>query len=298
MAIPKRPSAALSAMAGKPGAAFPAAINPSAPKAEQTVDSWDDVKPRGHFIGLYGVGGAGKTTLAAMLPGRTLFIDLEGSLKIIKPQLEALGVLKNITPKFIKFDPLAPATAWTDLEAFLKSDAAKGYDNVVIDSFTRAQEYAANNCMASIPGDSATIKQSLEQWTYGKGAQIVYDKFVPIYPVIDTLLDGGSNVVAICHDNPMRTSNPDGGDYVQHQPHLVQGEKGKAPGRDKYQQTVDHLLFLAADIAVEKGKATGGMTRTLYTGGIASMMAKSRTAQGQAFDVLAGEIFDWTQIIH
>ena len=96
----------------------------------------------------------------------------------------------------------------------------------------------------------------------------------------------------------MRTSNPDGGDYVQHQPHLVQGDKGKAPGRDKYQQTVDHLLFLSADIAVEKGKATGGMTRTLYTGGIASMMAKSRTAQGQAFDVYADSIFDWTQIIH
>ena len=110
--------------------------------------------------------------------------------------------------------------------------------------------------------------------------------------------ESGSNVVAICHDNPMRTSNPDGGDYVQHQPHLVQGEKGKAPGRDKHQQTVDHLLFLSADIAVEKGKATGGMTRTLYTGGLASMMAKSRTAQGQAFDVYADSIFDWTQIIH
>ena len=287
MAVPKRPSAV-----------FPAAtIQKPASVTEQTVDSWDDIKPRGHFVGLYGVGGAGKTTLAAMLPGKTLFIDLEGSLKIIKPQLEALGVLGNITPKFVKFDPFAPAAAWNDLEAFLKSDAAKGYDNVVIDSFTRAQEYAANNCMASIPGDSATIKQSLEQWTYGKGAQIVYDKFVPIYPVIDSLLESGSNVVAICHDNPMRTSNPDGGDYVQHQPHLVQGEKGKAPGRDKYQQTVDHLLFLSADIAVEKGKATGGMTRTLYTGGIASMMAKSRTAQGQAFDVYADSIFDWTQII-
>ena len=290
MAIPKRPSAA----------AFPTAPKtpaPPAPVAEQTVDSWDDVKPRGHFIGLYGVGGSGKTTLAAMLPGRTLFIDLEGSLKIIRPSLDALGVTANITPKFIKFDPKAPATAWNDLMSFLDSDAAKGYDNVVIDSFTRAQEYAAQNCMASIPGDSATIKQSLEQWTYGKGAQIVYDKFVPVYSVIDGLLESGSNVCAITHDNPMRTANPDGGDYIQHQPHLVQGDKGKAPGRDKYQQTVDHLLFLSADIMVDKGKATGGMTRTLYTGGIASMMAKSRTAQGLAINVPAGEIFDWTQII-
>lgn len=289
MAIPKRPSAA----------AFPAPKTPiaSAPVAEQTVDSWDDAKPRGHFIGLYGVGGAGKTTLAAMLPGKTLFIDLEGSLKIIRGKLDELGLTGNITPKFIRFDPHAPATAWNDLISFLASDAAKGYDNVVIDSFTRAQEYAAQNCMASIPGDSATIKQSLEQWTYGKGAQIVYDKFVPIYPLVDNLLEAGCNVCAITHDNPMRTANPDGGDYIQHQPHLVQGDKGKAPGRDKYQQTVDHLLFLSADISVEKGKATGGMTRTLYTGGMASMMAKSRTAQGQAMSVNADEVFDWTQIV-
>lgn len=288
MAIPKRPSAA-----------FPAAtIERPASVTAQTVDSWDNLKPRGHFIGLYGVGGAGKTTLAAMLPGKTLFIDLEGSLKVIRGKLEELGLLGNITPKFIRFDPAAPATAWDDLIAFLKSDAVKGYDNVVIDSFTRAQEFAASNCIASIPPDSATIKQSLEQWTYGKGGQIVYDKFVPIYPLIDDLLEAGCNVCAICHDNVLRIANPEGGDFIQHQPHLVQGEKGKAPGRDKFQQTVDHLLFLSADIAVEKGKATGGMTRTLYTGGIASMMAKSRTAQGMAIEVPVDVIFDWTQIVH
>ena len=288
MAIPKRLSAA-----------FPAAtIERPASVTAQTVDSWDNLKPRGHFIGLYGVGGAGKTTLAAMLPGKTLFIDLEGSLKVIRGKLEELGLIGNITPKFIRFDPAAPATAWEDLIAFLKSDAVKGYDNVVIDSFTRAQEFAASNCIASIPPDSATIKQSLEQWTYGKGGQIVYDKFVPIYPLIDDLLEAGCNVCAICHDNVLRIANPEGGDFIQHQPHLVQGEKGKAPGRDKFQQTVDHLLFLSADIAVEKGKATGGMTRTLYTGGIASMMAKSRTAQGMAIEVPVDVIFDWTQIIH
>lgn len=265
--------------------------------SSQTVDSWDDIKKRGHFIGLYGVGGAGKTTLATMLKGRTLFIDLEGSLKVIRAKIERLGLIGNITPKFISHDLANPAKAWVDLIAFLASDAVKGYDNVVIDSFTRAHEFAAMNCMASIPGDSATIRASLEQWTYGKGSQIVYDKFVAIYPYIERLVEAGTNVVAIAHDNPVRTANPDGGDFIQHQPHLVQGEKGKAPGRDKFMQTVDHLLFLSADITVEKGKAKGGMTRTLYTGGLASMMAKSRTVQGETFDVVEDEIFDWSQII-
>lgn len=293
MAIPKRPSAA----------AFPAqnTTTAPAPKTEQTVDGWDNCM-RGHFIGLHGTGGAGKSTLAAMLPGKTLFIDLEGSLKIIKPKLAAMGLLGNITPKFIKYDPKAPATAWNDLMAFLCCDVVRGFDNIVIDSFTRAQEWAAQNCIESIPGDSATIRKSLEQWMYGKGAQLVFDKFAPIYPLIDELVDGGANVLAIAHSEPTRFTNADGADYWQNQPRLVQGEKGKAPGRSTFLEKTDHLLYLSADVTVEKGKASGGMTRTLYTGGLATMMAKSRTVQGCAFDVpnwdeANATLFDWAQII-
>ena len=296
MAIPMRSSAA----------AFPApkakaqGTTPLHPKT-QTVDGWGDCK-RGHFIGLHGTGGAGKSTLAAMLPGRTLFIDLEGSLKIIRPKLEAMGLTERIAPKFLKYDPKAPAAAWNDLMAFLASDAVKGYDNIVIDSFTRAQEWAAQNCIESIPGDSATIRKSLEQWMYGKGSQLVFDKFAPIYPLIDELVDGGTNVLAIAHSEPTRFTNADGADYWQNQPRLVQGDKGKAPGRSTFLEKTDHLLFLSADVTVEKGKAKGGMTRTLYTGGIATMMAKSRTVQGCAFEVpnwdeADGALFDWSQII-
>ena len=238
MAIPKRPSAAF------PSA--PKATAASAPAATQTVDGWGDAK-RGHFIGLHGTGGAGKSTLAAMLPGKTLFIDLEGSLKIIKPKLDAMGLTARIAPKFLKYDSKAPAAAWNDLMAFLSSDVARGYDNIVIDSFTRAQEWAAQNCIESIPGDSATIRKSLEQWMYGKGAQLVFDKFAPIYPLIDDLCDAGANVLAIAHTEPTRFTNADGGDYWQNQPRLVQGEKGKAPGRSTFLEKTDHLLYLAAD---------------------------------------------------
>lgn len=293
MAIPKRPSAA----------AFPTAPKTAAPAAPvaQTVDGWDDAK-RGHFIGLHGTGGAGKSTLAAMLPGKTLFIDLEGSLKIIKPKLDAMGLTERIAPKFLKYDSKAPAAAWNDLISFLSSDTVRGYDNIVIDSFTRAQEWAAQNCIESIPGDSATIRKSLEQWMYGKGAQLVFDKFAPIYPLIDELVDGGTNVLAIAHSEPTRFTNADGADYWQNQPRLVQGDKGKAPGRSTFLEKTDHLLYLAADVSVEKGKAKGGMTRTLYTGGIATMMAKSRTVQGCAFEVpnwddANAALFDWSQVI-
>lgn len=292
MAIPKRPSAAT----------FPAfdAGTPATPTA--TMDSWGDAKKRGHFVGLYGVGGAGKTTLAAMIAslGKTAFVDLEGSLVINKAKLTELGLIGNIVPKFIRYNPDDPATAWEQVCAFLRGFKAEAgnYTNLVIDSFTRAEENAKLNCIHTVRGDSVTITKSIEQWTYGKGAQIVFDKFVPIYPLIDEILAAGCNVIAIAHDSPTNVANPDGGNYLQHQPALVQGEKGKAAGRDKFTQTVDHLLFLAKDVSVEKGKATGGMTRTLYCGGIASMMAKSRTVDGTSFDVPNDSIFDWSQIIH
>ena len=296
MAIPKRQSAA----------AFPAAPTqtrgqgPAAPAA-QTVDGWGDCR-RGHFIGLHGTGGAGKSTLAAMLPGKTLFIDLEGSLKIIKPKLDVMGLTGRISPKFLRFDPDAPAAAWSDFLAFLESDITMRFDNIVIDSFTRAQEWAAQNCIESIPGDSATIRKSLEQWMYGKGAQLVFDKFAPVYPLVDRICERGANVLAVAHSEPTRFTNADGQDYWQNQPRLVQGEKGKAPGRSTFLEKTDHLLYLAADVSVEKGKARGGMTRTLYTGGIATMMAKSRTVQGCAFEVPnwdgeGGALFDWGQIV-
>ena len=288
MAIPARPSAAV----------FPAQSKQAErAKVPVAADGWDCAK-RGHFIGLHGTGGAGKSTLAAMLPGRTLFIDLEGSLKIIRGKLAALGLTERVSPKFMTYDPANPAAAWSDLLAFLANADFTGWDNIVIDSFTRAQEWAAQNCIESIPGDSATIRKSLEQWMYGKGAQLVFDKFAPIYPLIDLQLNAGRNVVAIAHTDPTRMTNADGADFYQNQPRLVQGDKGKAPGRATFLEKTDHLLYLAADISVEKGKATGGMTRTLYTGGIASQMAKSRTEQGCAFTVPQDGIFDWTQIIH
>ena len=81
MAIPKRPSAA----------AFPAqkATTAPAPKTEHPVDGWDDCR-RGHFIGLHGTGGAGKSTLAAMLPGKTLFIDARNMGTMVTRKLREL----------------------------------------------------------------------------------------------------------------------------------------------------------------------------------------------------------------
>lgn len=248
---------------------------------------------RGHFVGIYGSGGSGKTTLSTMLPGKTVFFDLEGSLEIISPTLAQLGVLDRITPVY--------CDDWNDLIAQLDADGYDGFDNVVIDSFTKAQELAAENCMQTIKGDAPMIKDSMEQWMYGKGAQLVFDKFRPIYAVIEKHMKAGRHVVATAHNEPTRFVNAEGSDYFQNQPRLVQGEKGKAPGRATFQEKTDHLLFLTFDIHAEKGKATGSGTRSLYTsGGDGTRMAKSRTTQNDTprFDIDAGAVFDWSLIIH
>lgn len=296
MALPKKNNTP--GLPGMTPATFPKSATPAKPteKAKAVGDDWGN--SRGQFVGLYGEGGSGKTTLACMLEGDILYIDLEDSLKVIKGKLNTLGILGKITPKFFKIDPYRPSAAWDDFLHFLSTTDFSGFKWVVIDSFTRALHYAAINCMDSVPGDSPTIHKSLEQWTYGKGKQIVYDKFSPIYEAILAILDQGVGVLAIAHNSPTKTTNADGADFYQNQPRLIQGEKGQAPGREDFRDKTDHLLYLAADISVEKGKAKGGMTRSLYTGGMASMMAKSRTEQGVIFPVPQDGIFDWSQILH
>lgn len=251
---------------------------------------------RGQFVGLYGRGGAGKSTLAAMIGGvkgknggAVAYFDLEGSLDVISGQLEELGIAESIVPVHV--------TDWRDFLDQLYADGIDEFDTIVIDSFTRAEEMCAEYCMGNIAGDSATIKRSMEQWLYGKGSQIVFDEFRPVYHKINGHLINGRNVVAIAHNDPTRYTNAEGADFWQEQPRIIQGDKGKAPGRSVFLEKVDHLLYLAADISVEKGKAKGGMTRTLHCGGEAPIMAKSRTVQGTSFSVPDGEVFDWNQIV-
>lgn len=288
MPIPKRP-------AGLPAKAVSTTAAPA--KVGLRTEKLGE-HTRGHFVGLFGQGGAGKSTLAAMVgetvqdkkDGMTVFFDLEDSLSVIAPQLEELGIARRIVPVRIE--------SFADFIEQIQAGGFEAFDNIVIDSFTRLEEMCAENCMANIAGDSATIHQSLEQWMYGKGAQIVFDNFRPVYHHIAKHLAAGRNVIAIAHNDPTRFTNAEGADYYQNQPRIVQGEKGKAPGRQNFKEKVDHLLYLAADVNVERGKAKGGMTRTLHCGGEAAIMAKSRTVQGTSFEVPEGKIFDWSAIIH
>ena len=85
----------------------------------------------------------------------------------------------------------------------------------------------------------------------------------------------GVNVLMVSHNRISRVKNPDGSDYTRNEPRLINEEKGG--NMLPWIQFLDHLLFIDYDIAVDKGKARGTGSRTLYTSATPNRMAKSRT---------------------
>ena len=88
--------------ASAPAPAARQAVNgipaPPQPAPRKKVAFGEISAAAGHRIVVYGTGGIGKTTLAAQLPGKTAFLDLDESLPRLKPKFEAAGILPNILP--------------------------------------------------------------------------------------------------------------------------------------------------------------------------------------------------------
>jgi hypothetical protein len=86
--------------------------------------------------------------------------------------------------------------------------------------------------------------------------------------------------------------NPDGSDYMRHEPRLVDSEKGPS-NMLQWVQFLDHLLFIGYDIAAVKGKATGGHSRTIYPVGSATRLAKNRSLYPDPLVYQLGDTAIW-----
>ena len=226
----------------------------------------------GHRIVLYGPGGAGKTTLAAGLPGPVAFIDLDESLPRLRLQLEASGALANIMP-------VTGVTDWQTLRDVLASDGWDNAKTIVIDTGTKAEELAISFTLANTLMDGKHVS-SVEGYGYGKGFGFVFDTFLPLLSDLDRHARAGRNVVLICHDCTATVPNPAGEDWLRYEPRLQSPNSGKASIRLRVREWADHVLFLGYDVSVSKdGKGRGAGTRTLYTIELPHCMAKSRTTQ-------------------
>lgn len=206
----------------------------------------------------FGPGGVGKSTLAGLIPGRNLFLDVERS-------TFSLDVAR-----------VASISTFAELRAAMQSDLSDNFDTVIIDSGTKVEELAVAHTLAHVPHEKGGLVSSVEGYGFGKGLQHVYDTFMLFLADCDRLIERGKNVVLICHECIADVPNPVGEDFIRFEPHLQSPKSGKASIRNRVIQWADHVLFVSYDVISKDGKGKGGGTRTIWTQERPDHIAKSR----------------------
>jgi hypothetical protein len=207
---------------------------------------------------VYGPGGIGKTNLAS-LATNPVFLDIEDG------------------SKHLNVSRITGLANWTDLRTCLQSNALDGFKTIVLDSVTRAEEWAIAHTLATVPHEKGNPIVRLEDYGFGKGYQHVYDVFGLLLPDLDRHIRAGRNVVLIAHDVTADVPNPTGEDFIRYEPHLQAPKSGKASIRERVFQWVDHVLFVSYDVATNKdGKGVGAGTRTIWPVERPDHRAKSR----------------------
>ena len=224
----------------------------------------------GHRIVAYGPGGVGKTTLFASMPGPVAIVDLDESLARLRAKLIAFELIGNIRE-------VENVKTWLDLRDTLNGDGWDGVKSIVIDTGTKAEELATAHLLETKPTDKGVKAESLEDYGYTKGEQFMYEEFNKLLSDMDAHARVGRNVALITHECNSRVPNPAGQDWVRFEPRLQNGRDGKNSIRLRVKEWCDHLLFIGYDVAVAKGKATGGGSAKVYPRELPHFMAKSRT---------------------
>lgn len=221
-------------------------------------------KAAGHRIVPYGPGGIGKTTLTTKLPGKTVSIDIDESLARLGSRIENPPLILQVS-------------SWSDLIFNLNSDGWGDVNNVVIDTTTKAEEWALAHTLKTVRTDGKQAT-SIESYGWGKGYTYVYETFKTLLTALDAHCRAGRNVVLVCHDCIKTVPNPSGEDWIRYEPRLQDPKSGKDSIRLTVREWADHVLFIGYDLNVSKEKkATGSGTRTIYTSEQPFCMAKSRT---------------------
>jgi len=209
-------------------------------------------------IVLYGPGGIGKSSLAALAPGAVILDIEEGTHELDVKRIEGIET-------------------FGELRACLQSDVLDGAQTIVLDSATKAEEMAIENTLRTIPHEKGHHVDNLEGYGFGKGYMHVYDTFLLLLQDLDRQIRSGRNVLLVAHECIDNVPNPTGDDWIRYEPHLQSPRSGKASIRNRVVQWADHVLFVGYDVVTNKdGKGVGGGTRTIYPAEMPAHRAKSR----------------------
>lgn len=230
---------------------------------------------RAQRVGIYGVGGVGKTELASLAPN-PIFIDLENG-------SNRLNVAR-----------ITGVKTFADLMELLSGNDLDSYGSVVLDSMTAVQDLVVAHILATIKKEKGGDAKSIEDYGYGKGYTYIYDHMQLVLGALERRVDRGQHVICILHTVPAKTANPDGENYINHQPALMSSEGNvRANVRSRFVGWVDHLLFVNYDRSVDEGKAKSGGTRAIYTQERGGYLAKSRTKIDNAIPYRQGDGKVW-----
>lgn len=208
---------------------------------------------------IYGPGGIGKSTLASLAP-KPVFIDIESGTRFMDvPRIDGVYTFDNLI-------------------ACLQSQVLTPYQTVILDSATKAEEWAVTHTLNTVKNSQGNVVDSVEGYGYGKGYQHVYETFLSLMANLDAQIEQGRNVVLIAHDCTAEVPNPNGDDYIRFEPFLQSMKSGKSSIRSRVIQWADYVLFVGYDVISEGGKGLGGGTRTIFTVERPDHIAKSRTA--------------------
>jgi ABC-type cobalamin transport system ATPase subunit len=224
-----------------------------APKTTPKFGIKKGVTRNGWKIGIYGPEGIGKSSLAALCPG-AIFADIESSMDDLDVQ-KVEGISK-----------------WEDLRAWVQQ-----LENCIagIDSMTRAEDWAAQYIIANKKAnDGMKASDSIEDFKYKAGLQFVVDEFRRFLADIDNARRRNVSFIMVAHNRITKTKNPDGSDFVRHEPRLI--DDPKASNMLQWVQFLDHLVMIDLDKNVEKGKASGCGSRTIYLDTAPSRICKAR----------------------
>lgn len=226
---------------------------------------------------VYGPGGIGKSTLAALAPA-PVFLDIEGGSNEIDVQrVEGLESLQ-------------------DVRTCLQSGMLNDFSTVVLDSATKAEELAVAHTLETVKHEKGNAVTSIEGYGFGKGYQHVYDTFLLLLADLDKQIRAGRNVVLVAHDCISEAPNPAGDNFIRSEPHLQAPKSGKASIRNRVCQWADHVLFIGYDVNVRDGKGQGTGTRTIWSAERPDHIAKSRLAISPIPFTAADDAAIWSYI--
>lgn len=214
------------------------------------------VTRKAHRTMLYGPGGIGKTSLAALCPG-VVIIDIEGG--SVDHDVERISGIET----------------FADLRAAVQGLELADGEVICIDSITKAEELAVADVLATVKTPDGSQAKSIEDYGYGKGYTYIYERMLMLLSDLDRHYTRDHNVIVIAHAIDATEKNAVGEDYRRRKPRLQQSDRANVMA--KYIEWCDHVLCLELDMNVKRGKAAGGGTRTIYTTDTPARVAKSRT---------------------